>query len=141
MVLVHSDGNDVYNIEHFGILEFLNEMKSQGHIRAFGMSTKTVEGGILAAKNSDVVMITYNPIEVSEKPVIQYANENKKGILIKKALASGHLDKMPGDNAVDKVSYALQFIFQEPGVSSVIIGTLKHDHLLQAIQGLDSRRS
>lgn len=126
VVLVHSDGNDIYNIQHFGILNFLSELKQQGLIRAFGMSTKTVEGGILAAQQSDVVMVTYNPIETTEQPVIAKAFELNKGVLIKKALASGHVQKISGS---DPVQTSLQFILKEPGVSSIILGTLDPVHL------------
>ncbi len=126
VVLVHSDGNDVYNIEHFGILHFLSELKKQGLIRAFGMSTKTIEGGILALEQSDVVMVTYNLIETTEQPVIAKAFELNKGVLIKKALASGHVQKISG---TDPVKTSLQFILQEPGVSSIILGTLNPAHL------------
>jgi aryl-alcohol dehydrogenase-like predicted oxidoreductase len=133
VMLVHSDGNDVYNIEHFGILNFLSGLKKQGWIRAFGMSTKTVEGGILAAAQSDVVMVTYNPIETAEQPVIAKAFELNKGVLIKKALASGHLQKMPG---ADPVKTALQFILQEPGVSSIILGTLDPVNLAHNVGSL-----
>lgn len=125
-VLVHSDGNDIYNMQHFGILDCLAELKKQGHIRAFGVSTKTVEGGILAAEKTDMVMITYNPIYLEEKPVIEKAFELNKGVLIKKALASGHVEKFSGR---DPVQASLQFIFQEPGISSAIIGTLNPKHL------------
>lgn len=126
VVLVHSDGNDVYNIQHFGILHFLSELKKQGLIRAFGMSTKTVEGGILALEQSDAVMVTYNLIETTEQPVIAKAFELNKGVLIKKALASGHVQKISG---TDPVKASLQFILQEPGVSSIILGTLSLTHL------------
>jgi aryl-alcohol dehydrogenase-like predicted oxidoreductase len=126
VLLVHSDGNDVYNIQHFGILHFLSELKKQGLIRAFGMSTKTVEGGILALEKSDVVMVTYNCIETTEQPVIAKAFELNKGVLIKKALASGHIQKIQG---LDPVKTSLQFILQEPGVSSIILGTINPEHL------------
>lgn len=127
IVLVHSDGNDVYNIKHFGILECLADIKKQGLIRAFGMSTKTVEGGLLAAQESDVVMVTYNPLETIELPVIQHACQHKKGVFIKKALASGHLPQLKG---IDPVAESYQFIFREPGVTSIIVGTLNESHLL-----------
>jgi len=130
VVLVHSDGNDVYNIQHFGILECLNHLKQKGLIRAVGMSSKTIEGGILALDHSDVVMATYNPIYTDEKPVILHATEQNKGIFIKKALASGHLNKL---NHPDPIRYSLEFILQEPGVSSIIIGTLNPKHLEEAV--------
>ncbi len=126
IVLVHSDGNDVYNIQHFGILECLADIKKRGLIRAFGMSTKTIEGGILAAEQADVVMVTYNPSETREKVVIDRAYALNKGVLIKKGLASGHLNKL---SDTDPVRTSLQFIFQAPGVHSVIVGTLNKEHL------------
>ncbi|MHB1948071.1 MAG: aldo/keto reductase [Gammaproteobacteria bacterium] len=126
IVLVHSNGEDKKIIEQDGILETLAEIKNAGLIRAFGMSTKTIEGGLLALDHSDVVMVTYNPVQKEEQPVIAHAYAKNKGVLIKKALASGHLQKLPGD---DPVLAAMRFIFQEPGVSSVILGTLSQEHL------------
>lgn len=135
VVLVHSDGNDVFNINHYGILDCLSELKKQGFIRSFGMSTKTIEGGKLAVEKSDVVMVTYNPIHTEEHPVIVHAKKHNKGIIIKKALASGHLHQLkPEQNNIDPVCYSLQFIFKEPQISTVIIGTLNNEHLDHAVQ-------
>ena len=135
IVLVHSDGNDVYNIRHHGILDCLKDFKQQGLIRAYGMSTKTVEGGLLALEQSDVAMVMYNPVEIKELPVIQEAYKSKKGIFIKKALASGHLDHIKHPNPAD---YALQFIIQEPGVSSIILGTINQEHLTKNCKAIES---
>jgi aryl-alcohol dehydrogenase-like predicted oxidoreductase len=134
-VLVHSDGNDVYNIEHFGILDCLENLKKQGHIRFYGASTKTIEGGILAVEQTDMVMVTHNPIYTEERPVIARAFQLNKGVLIKKALASGHINKIPG---TDPVCTSLQFIFQEPGVHSAIIGTINPKHLATNVACLKS---
>lgn len=167
VVLVHSDGNDVYNIKQFGILDCLADIKQKGLIRSFGMSTKTVEGGILAAENSDVVMVTYNPVNTDEKPVIEKAYALGKGVLIKKALMSGHIQLLTNaismneqneqsknqsnsnaksnsnsntdtdtDQSQNPVQHSLKFIFQEPGISSVIIGTLNSEHLKECKRGL-----
>lgn len=151
VVLVHSDGNDVYNIKHFGILDCLNTLKQKGIIRSYGMSTKTVEGGILAIENSDVVMVMYNPLHTEEKPVIERAHELQKGILIKKALMSGHIqqfnsvtqDKIFTHNLISEkelneqkqtqVQRAIQFILQEKSVGAVIIGTININHLNEII--------
>ncbi|MEO8401226.1 MAG: aldo/keto reductase [Gammaproteobacteria bacterium] len=126
IVLVHSNGQDAKIIEEDRVFDFLAALKQAGIIRAFGMSTKTIEGGMLAVDQSDVVMVTYNPTQPEEHPVIAYAAEQNKGILIKKALASGHLNKISTE---DPVREAMNFIFQEPGVSSVIVGTLNKEHL------------
>jgi len=126
MLLVHSDGNDVDIIQRYGILELLNELKAEGKIRATGMSTKTVEGGLLALQKSDCAMVTYNLAHTEEKPVIDYAAENRKGILLKKALASGHICN---EQHADPVQASFDFIFAHPGVTAAIVGTINPEHL------------
>ncbi|MCD6039314.1 MAG: yhdN [Gammaproteobacteria bacterium] len=126
IVLVHSNGEDKKIIEEDGVFLTLADIKKSGLIRSFGMSTKTVEGGILAIDHSDIIMVTYNPTYTVEQTVIAYAQKKNKGVFIKKALASGHLQKIASD---DPVKAAMQFIFREPGVSSVIVGTLNTTHL------------
>ena len=49
-----------------------------------------------------------------------------KGILIKKALASGHACLAEG---VDPVRASFELIFAHPGVSSAIVGTITPAHL------------
>ncbi len=128
VILVHSDGHDLYNMQHFGILDFLADAKKQGHILSFGVSTKTIEGGLFAVDKSDLVMVTYNPVNPEERPVIQHAHKNNKGVLIKKALASGHIQKISG---TDPVRESFQYIFKEPGVTSIIAGTINPKHLIE----------
>jgi aryl-alcohol dehydrogenase-like predicted oxidoreductase len=126
IVLVHSNGDDKKIIEEDSVFETLAQLKKAGLIRAFVMSTKTLEGGLLAVDHSDVVMVAYNPLHTEECAVIKHAYQNKKGVFIKKALESGHLQKLEGE---DPVRTAMQFIFSELGVSSVIFGTLSEVHL------------
>lgn len=130
MILVHSSGDDVNIIEQTGCLEVLADLKKEGKILASGMSTKTVEGGILALKHSDIVMVTYNLNEQGEKPVLDFAKENNKGVLIKKALASGHacLD------GADPVQESMKLVFSHPAVSSAIIGTINPKHMRQNLE-------
>ena len=130
ILLIHSDGNDTDIIKNQGTLEKLAELKQQGKIRAYGMSSKTVEGGLLAVEKSDVVMVTCNLKHKEELPVIEFANKNKKGILVKKALASGHIAKEIIDNPVQA---SMEFIFSLKGVNSIILGTLNSEHLLQNV--------
>ncbi|PXF32128.1 aldo/keto reductase [Pokkaliibacter plantistimulans] len=126
LMLLHSDGNDVDNIQRYGSLQVLNELKQQGKLRATGISSKTVEGGLLALQHSDCAMVTLNLNQQDEQPVIDYAASHDKGILIKKALASGHICLQPGQ---DPVQASFELIFARPGVTSVIIGTLNAEHL------------
>ncbi|BFM14004.1 aldo/keto reductase [Maricurvus nonylphenolicus] len=127
LLLVHSDGNDIDIINRYGILDVLADLKQEGLIRGFGMSTKTVEGGLLAAEKSDCVMVTYNLNHLEEEPVIDYCLQNDKGVLLKKALASGHI-AVDSDNS-DPVQASMDFIFAHPGVSSAIVGTINPKHL------------
>lgn len=125
ILLIHSNGDDVKIIEEDNVFLTLADLKSQGKIRSFGMSTKTVAGGLLTINHADVAMVTYNLQEHEDRKVINAAAEKDKGILIKKALASGHLNA--------SVNEIMQFIFAEAGVSSVILGTLSSQHLKQNV--------
>jgi len=125
IVLVHSDGNDMAIIEQLGTLQVLAELKKEGLIRAFGVSSKTVEGGLAAAAASDVVMLTYNLDQKEEQPVLDACARLNTGALIKKALASGHL----ADNYSDPVQASMDLVFGHPGTSAAIIGTITPAHL------------
>lgn len=130
LVLIHSDGNDLDIIHRHGALEMLEELKQQGMIRAAGMSTKTVEGGIDCLRQSDVAMVTYNLAHDEELPVIRYAGEHNKGILVKKAFGSGHLC-LEGE---DPVQASMERILGTPGVGSIIAGTINPAHLRENVQ-------
>ncbi|MDF2073783.1 aldo/keto reductase [Pseudomonas mendocina] len=126
LVLVHSDGNDLAVLQDTGVYETLAELKREGKILAYGISGKTVEGGLLALEQGDCAMVTYNLGEQGEKPVLDYAASHAKGVLIKKALASGHACLAEG---VDPVRASFELIFAHPGVSSAIVGTITPAHL------------
>jgi len=128
MVLLHSDGNDM-DIIRGGALEVLKELKQEGKLRACGMSTKTLEGGVLAAQQSDMVMVTYNLNELAEEGVLDFCLENNKGCVIKKAFASGHFSTEKGVEIADPVQASMDFVLAHQGVSSVIVGTINPSHL------------
>ncbi|MDF1782474.1 MAG: aldo/keto reductase [Alcanivoracaceae bacterium] len=125
MVLVHSDGNDLAIVKQHGTLDALGDLKKQGKIRAFGLSGKTVDGGIAALEYSDVAMVTSNLSYDDEQAVIDYGHQHGKGILIKKAFASGHACA----NDEDAIQKSLNRILNLDGVSSVIAGTINPEHL------------
>jgi len=132
IVLIHSDGNDKAILQQYGTLNALAALKKQGKIRAIGMSTKSLEGGLLAAAQSDVVMITWNLQYHDEVPVADYCHQHGKGVLIKKALASGHAtqNQQSGNGTDDDpIKRCFNMIFAHPGVHSAIVGTINPDHL------------
>ena len=133
IVLIHSNGEDLYVLEQTPVMETLIRLKEEGKIRATGISSKTVAGGLLALKHMDFVMCTYNLQETAELPVIEAAQQLDKGILIKKGLMSGHLDRAGHENPL-LASY--EHIFAQPGVSSLIVGTINPEHLSQNIDAL-----
>ena len=126
LVLVHSDGNDLHILNDCEVYQTLAELKQEGKIRGFGFSGKTVEGGVKALEQGDCAMVTYNLNEQAEKAVIDYAAAHGKGILVKKALASGHVCLEPG---LDPIHASFMLLFAQTGVASAIVGTINPLHL------------
>ena len=124
IVLIHSDGNDVPVIERFRALDTLNQLKSEGLIGATGMSSKTVEGGLLTLAQSDIAMVTHNLDYQGEQAVVDKAAELGKSIFIKKAFASGHLP-----SGQDAITESFKLIYANKAIASVIIGTINPIHL------------
>ncbi len=125
-VLIHSNGDDLAILEQAAVLPTLLDLKQAGLVRAVGMSTKTLMGSVRAVECCDLVMLTYNQHEPSELTAIRAACTANKGILIKKALQSGWFKQTLGR---DPLLDTLNFVYSEPGISSVVIGTLNPAHL------------
>lgn len=125
LVLIHSDGSDALIAERYGALDTLAELKRQGLLRAYGMSTKTLDGGLQLAQDADALMVACNPWDTSQLPVLDACHAAGTGVLIKKALASGHLNQQEPD----PVQASLDFLFAQPAVGSVVVGTLNPEHL------------
>lgn len=126
IVLVHSNGEDLRIMEQMGTLDMLARLKREGLLRAFGLSTKTVAGGLAAAETCDVVMLTYNPGQREELPVLDACARLGCGALVKKALGSGHLLAEGGAAALQA---SMDLVFAHPGSSAAIVGTVNPDHL------------
>ncbi len=126
LVLVHSDGRDLEILQDSGVYETLAELKREGKILGYGLSGKTVEGGLFALEHGDCAMVTYNLNEQAERPVLDYAQAHAKGILVKKALASGHVCLTPDE---DPVRLSFELLFSHPGVGAAIVGTINPQHL------------
>ncbi len=132
LVLIHSDGNDLRILEQEGALDALRELKERGLIRAHGMSSKTPEGGLCTVQEMDVVMATCNPDYGADLPVLAAAAAANKGVLIKKGLQSGHVSGPEG------VARSMEYVFSQPGVSSMIVGTINPQHLQDNVKIFDS---
>jgi aryl-alcohol dehydrogenase-like predicted oxidoreductase len=133
VALVHSDGSDSEIIDNGETLGALGELKRGGLIRAFGMSHKTLEGGLRALETCDVVMTTYQPNDRTMAPVIERAAERARGVMVKKALASGHLNR-------DERRESLVSGATLAGVSTILVGTIDLAHLAENVAALSSVR-
>lgn len=123
-VLIHSDGDDERILRDGTAFDALARFKRRGRVRCVGMSTKTAAGGLLAVNSGrcDVVMLTLNARHDADLPAIREAGKRGVGVLIKKAFESG------AGVAPDE---ALERCYAEPGVSCVVVGTLRAEHLEQ----------
>jgi len=123
--LIHSDGSDMDILNNDALIKTMHSFKEQGLVRAIGASTKTAEGGVRCLELMDVVMATYNPAYTNEKPVLDYAVEHNKGVLLKKLLSSGHNTNI--ENAV-------RFSLTHPCKPAAIIGTITPRHLRENVK-------
>lgn len=130
IVCIHSDGNDRGILQSGGTLETLWSLKSQGLIRCIGLSAKSADGVLAAIEfGLDVVMATLNPEWRDELPAIAEAGNVGIGVLVKKAMASGH----SGSDALDWVA-------RQRGVSCIVTGTINPLHLRENAAAVASLR-
>lgn len=126
-VLLHSDGVDEAGDRFLPAAEALARLKQEGLIRLTGFSGKTLAGGLHMMDCVDLLMVTYNEQDTEQRPLIEQAGQRGRGVLIKKALASGH-SRSPGA--------ALAAALAVRGVSSVVVGTLSPVHLRANVAAL-----
>ena len=98
------------------------------------MSTKTIKGRNPAADLTDVVMVTLNPSNKDDMPVIKNAELKNKGVLVKKALNSGRLSEY-------SIEKNLNFVLSTSGVTSIVVGTINQKHLATNVAIINSASS
>lgn len=119
VLLLHSSGEDVQILEGAGTLDCLRELKREGKLRAFGISHKTEAGGRRAVElGCEVLMTTLSRAAPEQASLIAHASAAGCGVLVKKALGSGH-------EGLESLTYAAS----RPGVSAVVVGSLNPSHL------------
>lgn len=124
VVLIHSNGEDRRILTNTDTVPTLQALKSQGLIRAIGLSGKTIEGARLALDWADVLMVEYHLQDRSHEAVITEAGERGLGVVVKKGLASGHLP--PAE--------AIRFALSHPHVTNLVIGGLNLDHFRENLR-------
>ena len=129
LLLLQSDGGEETRARFCHAIDALARLKQQGKLRAIGLSSKTVIGGLLAVEAMDVAMVTLNRDETADRTVIAAAHRAGKGILVKKALASGR--------SAAALQAAMSLVFAEAGVSAAVVGTLDPDHLAADVRAAE----
>ena len=119
IVLLHSDGRAVAEIDAAGAFRALARLKREGIVRALGFSGKSAADATDAMPVSDVLMCTINPRYRDEVGTVGKAGVQDVGVLVKKPLARG----FSGDTATIAQTACL------PGVTSVVVGTVAPEHL------------
>ncbi|MDC3113786.1 aldo/keto reductase [Gammaproteobacteria bacterium] len=131
VVLLHCGDDDFSNNIREGI-RFLSAEKNKGNIGAIGLSCKTFEGIKLAiSEKADVIMI---------EPDLYYANQkwlkknnSRISIIIKKIFNSGKLLKTDRNLSSSEI---ISKQLANKDITSVVIGTINHEHLQINIQNI-----
>ena len=119
ILLLHSDGRPVEEIESAGAFRALSRLKREGTVRAVGFSGKSALDAEAAMSRSDVLMCTIHNTYRDEVPIASKAADLCVGVLVKKPLARG----FPGSSKT--IGETANLV----GVTSVVVGTLSPDHL------------
>lgn len=121
ILVLHSDGRPVYEIESAGAFRALTRLKREGMVRAVGFSGKSAADAEAAIFRSDVLMCTINATYRDEIGTVRKAAERGVGVLVKKPLHRG----FEGDAGT------IAGITRLVGVTSVVVGTLSPHHLAE----------
>jgi aryl-alcohol dehydrogenase-like predicted oxidoreductase/glycine/D-amino acid oxidase-like deaminating enzyme len=130
-VLLHSDGVAEMRFAEMGSFDALERLKTRGLVRAIGASTKTLEGAMAAIPRSDVIMVTLNEEDHAAAGAVAAARAKGVGVIVKKALRSGYA--AAGGSAQESLRAAFKFVFDVPGVSSAVVGTINPAHLRENV--------
>ena len=128
IVTVHADGRPFEAIAAAGAIAALQALKQQDVIRAVGYSAKNAIDARQALDQVDVLMCTIHRDYRDEVPIVARAESCGVGVLVKKAMASGHI---PDPLELAKTA-------RVRGVSTVLTSTIRPDHLVANIAAFGS---
>jgi len=130
IVFLHSDGDDIRILERTDAPETLERLRERGLVRAVGLSASD-EAGIRAAISwADVIMAEYNLSAKANAAAMADAHAAGVGVVVKKGLASGHLESGP----------AIEFVLSCEAVDSLFVGGLSAEHVAANVRVADRNR-
>ena len=121
ILLLHSDGRPVAEIESLGAFRALSKLRREGIVRAVGFSAKSPTDAAAAMPRSDILMCTINATYRDEVDIARKAANHGLGVLVKKPLARGF------EGGAETVAETARLA----GVTSVVVGTIDPDHLME----------
>lgn len=127
LLLVHSDGHDEERLAGERVPETMLQFKQAGLARQIGFSGKTVAGATAALEWADAIMVAYHAGDTSHDAVMRTAHARGIGVLVKKALASGH--RSPAE--------AIPFAASHPAADCIVVGGLNLQHLAENVRLAD----
>jgi aryl-alcohol dehydrogenase-like predicted oxidoreductase len=128
VLFIHANDDDVDVLANTDAIETVLDLRSAGLVRAAGFSAKSAEAARLAFACMNVLMVEYNRANRQQSPVIAAAAEHGLGIVVKKGLASGHLD----------AESSVRFVLDNPHVGSLLISSLNLQHIRENIDVADA---
>ena len=124
LVFIHSHGDDLAIVDDSDAVATLIALREAGLARAIGLSAKTVAGACAALAWADAIMVEYHVDDRSHETVISEAAARGVGVVVKKGLAAGRLP----------AAVAVPFVLANPGVSTLIVGSLLAEHLRENLE-------
>jgi len=131
LVFIHASRDDLRVIQETDVVGTLCRLRDEGVIGAIGLSGYTESAFREALDWADAIMVEYHQDDRSLEPMITEAARRGIAVMIKKALASGRL----------RPERALPFVFANPAVTSVVVGSLDLDHLRENLRLAQAARA
>jgi len=119
LVFVHARRDDVHVLAQTDVVEALCGLRDQAVIAAIGLSGYTAAAFRASFEWADAIMLEYHPLDRTLEPVIAEAAQRRIAVVVKKPLASGRL----------KPAESFELILGNPGVTSVVVGSLDPAHM------------
>ena len=119
ILLLHSDGRTVEEIERAGAFRALDRLRREAVVRAAGFSGKSSRDATAAMSRSEVLMCAIHDTYRDEVRIARRAAGVGVAVMVKKPLARGFEG---GSETIAKTASLV-------GVTSVVVGTLSPDHL------------
>ena len=130
IVFIHAPRSDLTVINDSDAVGTLMALRDRGLIRAIGLSGYTAQAFRGAIDWADALMLEYHCDDRTLDPVIREAAERNKIVIVKKGLASG---RIAGEQAI-------RFALANPGVTSLVIGSLNLQHMAENVRIAQSIR-